>query len=292
MIRMNKLPAGTFNHLRLNETEVDYEPGCPEIIEISDNAELEFDKEGDKQILINVPDNRNITVSMAYDFDGTLNARTDIEIGAGGSLRLIQANVSQTHGRLINRVAGKVGNSAGFETIQLFPDSGDIYSDLTVDLVGHESSADIRCAYFTGGQRHLDTNYVVNHFGRMSESRILASGALADKAYKTFRGTIDFKTGSSGSKGDEREKVILLDEDVVNRSIPLILCTEEDVEGAHGAAIGSLDEEIMFYIKSRGISPEEAKRLVIFGMFESLLMQAGNESLGNRVQKCLQKIRM
>ena len=126
----------------------------------------------------------------------------------------------------------------------------------------------------------------------MSESRILASGALADKAYKTFRGTIDFKTGSSGSKGDEREKVILLDEDVVNRSIPLILCTEEDVEGAHGAAIGSLDEEILFYIKSRGISPEEAKRLVIFGMFESLLMQAGNESLGNRVQKCLQKIRM
>ena len=292
MIRMNKLPAGTFNHLRMNETEVDYEPGRPEIMEISDNAELEFDKEGDKKILISVPDNKNIIVSMAYDFDGTLNIETEVNIGRGGGLKLIQANVSKTYGRLINRVKGVVENKARFETVQLFPDSGDIYSDLTADLVGQESSADIRCAYFAGGQRQLDANYVVNHYGKISNSSILASGALAGKASKTFRGTIDFKTGCSGSKGDEREKVILLDEDVVNRSIPLILCTEEDVEGAHGAAIGSLDEEIMFYIKSRGISPEEAKRLVIFGMFESLLMQAGNESLGNRVQKCLQKIRM
>ena len=292
MIRMNKLPAGTFNHLRLNETEVDYEPGCPEIIEISDNAELEFDKEGDKQILINVPDNRNITVSMAYDFEGTLNARTDINLGKGSGLKIIQANVSESSGRLINRVSGKVGDRAELEIIQMFPDSGIVYSDLTADLAGDGSSADISCAYFTGGDGILDMNYVVNHYGRMSNSRIQASGALADKAYKTFRGTIDFKTGSSGSKGDEREKVILLDEDVINRSIPLILCTEEDVEGAHGAAIGSLDEDIMFYLKSRGISPEEAKRLVIFGMFESLLMKAGNESLGSKVQKCLQKIRM
>lgn len=292
MIRMNKLPAGTFNHLRMNETEVDYEPGRPEIMEISDNAELEFDKEGDKKILISVPDNKNIIVSMAYDFDGTLNIETEVNIGRGGGLKLIQANVSKTYGRLINRVKGVVENKARFETVQLFPDSGDIYSDLTADLVGQESSADIRCAYFAGGQRQLDANYVVNHYGKISNSSILASGALAGKSSKTFRGTIDFKTGCTGSKGDEREKVILLDEDVVNRSIPLILCTEEDVEGAHGAAIGSLDEEIMFYIKSRGISPEEAKRLVIFGMFESLLMQAGNESLGNKVQRCLQKIQM
>lgn len=292
MIRMNKLPAGTFNHLRLNGAEVDYEPGRPEMIEISDNAELEFDKEGDKQILINVPDNRNITVSMAYDFEGTLNARTDINLGKGSGLKIIQANVSESSGRLINRVSGKVGDSAELEIIQMFPDSGTVYSDLTADLAGDGSSADISCAYFTGGDGILDMNYVVNHYGRMSNSRIHASGALADKAYKTFRGTIDFKRGSSGSKGDEREKVILLDEDVINRSIPLILCTEEDVEGAHGAAIGSLDEDIMFYLKSRGISPEEAKRLVIFGMFESLLMKAGNESLGSKVQKCLQKIRM
>ena len=292
MIRMNRLPAGTFNHLRMNETEVDYEPGRPEIMEISDNAELEFDKEGDKKILISVPDNKNITVSMAYDFEGTLNIETEVNIGSSGSLRLIQANVSKTYGRLINRVTGKADDGAKLEAFQLFPDTGDVYSDLAADLVGNESSADIRCAYFTGGQRQLDANYVVNHYGKMSNSSILASGALAGKASKTFRGTIDFKTGCSGSKGDEREKVILLDEDVINRSIPLILCTEEDVEGAHGAAIGSLDEEIMFYIKSRGISPEEAKRLVIFGMFESLLMQAGNESLGNKVQKCLQKIRM
>ena len=76
---------------------------------------------------------------------------------------------------------------------------------------------------------------------------------------------IDFIRGCKGAKGDEREDVLLLGEDIVNKTIPLILCQEEDVEGAHGATIGDLSEEILWYFRSRGIDDETASELIATG---------------------------
>ena len=71
-----------------------------------------------------------------------------------------------------------------------------------------------------------------------------ADGVLQGGAKKIYRGTIDFKNGSAGAVGDEKETVLLLSDDVVNQTIPLILCSEEDVQGNHGASIGKLDDEL------------------------------------------------
>lgn len=87
-----------------------------------------------------------------------------------------------------------------------------------------------------------------------------------DEAQKTLRFTIDFKNGSAGSVGDEQEDVLLLGEDVINRTMPIILCQEEDVDGRHGATIGQLGEDLLFYMQSRGIDEEEAKRIMIKGV--------------------------
>lgn len=105
------------------------------------------------------------------------------------------------------------------------------------------------------GQREqtVDINLVVNHYGKSTESEINASGALKDSSSKIFRGTIDFKTGSSDSVGNEKETVLMLGDGVINKTVPLILCAEENVVGNHGATIGELDDETLFYFESRGI---------------------------------------
>ena len=105
-------------------------------------------------------------------------------------------------------------------------------------------------------------NLVVNHFGRHTECEINASGALKNAAQKIFRGTIDFKNGSSGSVGNEKETVLMLGEDAVNKTVPLILCAEENVVGNHGATIGELDDETLFYFESRGIGRDEAEHIL------------------------------
>ncbi len=96
-------------------------------------------------------------------------------------------------------------------------------------------------------------NYVARHHGRKTESLMESSGVLSGEAFKLFRGTIDFVKGCPGSVGNEKEDVLLLGDDVVNQTIPLILCAEEDVEGNHGASIGELDEKTLFYLMSRGL---------------------------------------
>ena len=89
-----------------------------------------------------------------------------------------------------------------------------------------------------------------------------ASGVLREQGRKLFRGPIDFRKGAAGAVGNEKEDVLLLDDTVVNQTIPLILCEEEDVEGNHGATIGKLDEELLFYLESRGIPKTEVYEMM------------------------------
>ena len=109
-------------------------------------------------------------------------------------------------------------------------------------------------------------------------------------AKKTLRGTLDFKTGSSGSVGDEQEDALLLSEDVINSTMPVILCQEEDVEGRHGATIGQLGEDLLFYMQTRGIDEEEAKRIMIKARLESVARLIPDEEIKQLVIYYVQQI--
>ena len=109
----------------------------------------------------------------------------------------------------------------------------------------------------------LDLNYYIGHNNKNTISNINVQGSLLDNAYKSFKGTIDFYEGSSKSIGKEIENCILLSDDAVSRSLPMLLCHEEDVEGAHGVSTGKIDEEKLFYLMSRGINEKESKKLII-----------------------------
>ena len=157
-------------------------------------------------------------------------------------------------------------------TVHLNPDAK--WSDGT-----QVTSADI--AYTVCGENRLDMNYVVLQKGRKTDSRVDALGVLRDHAFKLFRGTIDFKNGSCESVGNEKENVLLLDEDVVNQTIPLILCAEEDVEGNHGATIGELDADTLFYLETRGIPREEVSEMVARGRMDSVIRMIPDEKTRN-----------
>ena len=121
-------------------------------------------------------------------------------------------------------------------------------------------------------------NLVVNHWGQKTTREINPAGALKDDAQKIFRGTIDFKKGSAGSVGSEQETVLMLGDGVVNKTVPLILCAEENVVGNHGATIGELDEDTLFYFESRGISAAEAENIMARAAIERLARTIEDEA--------------
>ena len=108
-------------------------------------------------------------------------------------------------------------------------------------------------------------------------------GALMDEAQKVFRGTLDFIAGSAGSVGRENEDVIILSPGVRNRSVPLMLSGEGDVDGHHAVSIGKMDEAKLFYLMSRGLDLAEARRLVVEADLFPVLARISDEALKEEI---------
>ena len=139
------------------------------------------------------------------------------------------------------------------------------------NLSGKRSRYSVQSIYYGDADALLDFSDVAEHTGRETRSELHAAGVLAGQCQKTLRGTIDFRRGAVHGVGHESEDVLLLDHGVRNRSVPLILCGEEQVEGQHAATVGRLDENVLYYMASRGISREEAMRLMVLAKFAPVL---------------------
>ncbi|MBR1477406.1 MAG: SufD family Fe-S cluster assembly protein [Lachnospiraceae bacterium] len=194
--------------------------------------------------------------------DGTAIIQTLIEAAEGARVHLVQV---QTFGRgfdFINDIGAKVDKDAKFDLIQLVLGGGKTYMGCHTENFGKRAELEANIGYLIRGNEHLDMNYNARHTGAKSVSSLNANGVLRENGFKIFRGTIDFVRGAKEAAGAEKEDVLLMDDDVVNQTIPLILCNEEDVEGSHGATIGQIDEETILYMKSRGISEEKIYELI------------------------------
>lgn len=161
--------------------------------------------------------------------------------------------------------------------------------------MGRQSNLDLNVGYYCKDEQLLDMNYVAEHIGKKTVSSMNAGGVLRDKAHKLFRGTIDFPLGSSGAKGDENEDVLILGEDVINQTVPLILCAEEDVEGNHGASIGRPSDDVLSILQAEVLTK---KRLVTLWLVQNLTLYARKsvmrslKRLQNPVWRRLQAMQM
>ena len=142
------------------------------------------------------------------------------------------------------------------------------------DLVGERARVDLGCRYHAAGTEVLDVNEVVRQRGRSTRSELSYNGVLEDAAKKSLRTTIDLVHGAKGAQGNEAETVLVLGDDVVNKTLPTILCDEDDVAGNHGATIGSVSPEQLAFLASRGLSREDAERLFVQAVYEDALMHA------------------
>lgn len=223
--------------------------------------------------------------------EASLAVRVRMKVESGASVRLVQVQMPQEHETLLSDIGGNlIGEGAKVEYIQLFLGKGNLYSGCRMDLNGKESNFATETGYLGQAQQILDYNMVANHFGEKTMSYINSDGALRGQAHKVFRGTIDFKRGSSGAEGQEEESVLLLGDDVENKTIPLILCAQEDVKGNHGATIGELDEDTMFYFGARGIDREAAERIVTGAKLEHICDLMKDEAAEKIAKEALKEV--
>lgn len=163
--------------------------------------------------------------------------------------------------------------------------AGKSYVGLAGNLSGNRCDIHVTTRYVGHGEEELDFNYLLRHRGQKTTSLMDAQGVLADECSKVLRGTIDLACGCAGAEGTETESVVLADERVKNKSIPIILCSEDDVAGNHGATIGHMRPEQLNYLMSRGISQQAAERLLAIATFEDAALTTPDASTRQAIVK-------
>ncbi len=153
------------------------------------------------------------------------------------------------------------------------------------DLRGDASRAEVAVRYLGRGGSVHDFNYNLRHHGKKTECAIAANGVLAGSSRKTLRGTIDLVKGAKGAQGAENESVLLVDEGVRNTTVPVILCNEDDVAGNHGATIGHIRADQMFYMASRGLAPDAAEQMFSGAYLEAAWLEAHDEAAKQAVAR-------
>ena len=122
-------------------------------------------------------------------------------------------------------------------------------------------------------------NYIAELYGEKTNIDIEVQGALKDTAKKHFKGTIDFKKGCKKATGNENENCMLLSEKAKSIALPMLLCSEEEVEGNHSSSAGKVGNKELFYIMSRGFSKVEAMKLLVRAKFNNILEKIEDEEL-------------
>ena len=218
------------------------------------------------ELLIDAGSDSQATVIIAFDSAksaGGLNAsRTTIRAAQNAKIKVATIQTLGAGFVHLNDIAASGAENSLVEVEQLELGAQKIFFGAHSTLAEPLAVFRHNAAYFMDGSREIDMNFVALQTGAKTQSDMNVYGTLKDSAKKTYRGTIDFRRGCAGAKGDEQEETLLLSPDVVNKSIPLILCDEEDVQGEHGATIGRLDENVLFYMNARGISAEQAQKMM------------------------------
>lgn len=258
--------------------------------------------------------NKKENIKIRYNFDdNNLNLINQIEIIANGDTNVIIEYKSQTaqkclHNGIIRTIANENAklnvtiinllneNSDNFEAIEnrLEKNSKVKYTIIDIggktsvsnyysNIIGENADNDLKSIYLGIGEQRKDINYIAELRGTKTNIDIDVQGALKDFAKKNFKGTIDFKKGSKKAKGNENEYCMLLSDKAKSIALPMLLCTEEDVEGNHSTASGKVDEKQLFYIMTRGISYKETVKLIVKSKFNKIIERIADEELKSEI---------
>lgn len=161
--------------------------------------------------------------------------------------------------------------------------------NINFGLNGENAKSNLRSIYLGEGNEVIDLNYLNEVFGKNCSANIEVVGALKDKATKNFKGTVNLIKGCKKSSGSESEFCTLLSHDAKSKALPMLLCTEEDVDGKHSTATGQIDDKQMFYLMSRGLNQKEAQKLIVLTKFNTIINCLFDDNLKNIILEIIDR---
>lgn len=156
-----------------------------------------------------------------------------------------------------------------------------------IDLVGEGAVGKMSGFYFTDGKQHLDHDTQQNHLAPHTTSDLLFKGALKDSSRSVWQGMIYVAPGAQKTDGYQANRNLILSSKARADSIPGLEILADDVRCTHGATVGKIDPDSVFYLLSRGIPYAEAEHLIVEGFFDPIMQRIPFDGVRKRFQRAI-----
>lgn len=261
--------------------------------ELIDNIEIEAVEGAKANIIIKYDNSQNLNCLKPSE------SNQDENFYHNGIIRVLAKKDSNINIAVVNFINTKSDNFLSIEndleenvklkyTIIDFGGKNSITNYFS-NLQGKLSNNILNTIYLGQENQVFDLNYIAELRGEKTNIDIEVQGALKDEAKKNFKGTIDFKRGCKKAKGNENEFCMLLSDKAKSIALPMLLCSEEDVEGNHSTSSGKAGEKELFYIMSRGFEYKEAMKLLVKANFNKIIENIKDEDLKLRILQEIDK---
>jgi len=283
-----------FHHAFLNNLIFVY---VPKNIEVEEPIELSSTVGSDvifDHLIVLAEDNTKFTLvenSKSNNKNNDIYRSKIVEIFVGNNSNVNYGNVQLLDQNTFNFTIKKaaIGPNSAINWMDCCLGSKVTLSEVTTLLNGDGAQTNNHGIFF--GSKHQQFDLVANsiHNSPHTTSDIFTKGALTGNGRCLYRGLVKINQNAFGSNGYQKEDTLLLSEDAAADSIPNLEIENNDVRCTHGASIGKIDMEKMFYMKSRGLNEEQATREYVKGFFEPLIQKIQIQDLRDNMNKMVEE---
>jgi len=240
------------------------------------------------RVLVMAGENSQVTILETYGGpEGQryfTNAVTEVLVAPGAVVHHVKV---QRESRKAFHIAGtfaRLGRGSVFASHNISLGGGIVRNDISAVLDGEGGEATLNGLYLADGDRLVDNHTVIDHAKAHCPSHELYKGVLGGKARAVFNGKIFVRQDAQKTNAKQTNKALLLSDDAQINTKPQLEIFADDVKCTHGAAIGQLDEDALFYLRARGISRLDARDLLIRAFAGEVLLQVKPASLYERLE--------
>lgn len=214
-----------------------------------------------------------------------------VEIFAKEGSRVKYASVQNLEGNIydFSTKKGVTEKDANIDWLACCIGSAFSKLDVSTVLKGQGSGTNNWGLFFGKGTQQFEISSSTIHSAPNTFSDMITKGALDGSSKAVYQGLIKINENAANSNGYQKEDTLMLSEKAEMNPIPNLEINNNEVKCSHGASVGQLDKEKMFYLKSRGISEESAKSLIVEGFFESLTDKFGDEIIKQQITEIIRR---
>jgi Fe-S cluster assembly protein SufD len=213
----------------------------------------------------------------------------EINVEAGANLRFVELQSWGEHVWNFTHKRARIGRDANIDWVFAAVGSHLTKDFSDLDLVGEGAVGRMSGFYFTDKNQHLDHDTQQNHYAPNTTSDLLFKGALMEQSRSVWQGMIYVAPGAQKTDGYQANRNLVLSRQARADSIPGLEIMADDVRCTHGATVGKIDQDELFYLQSRGINVPEAERLIVQGFFEPIMQRIPFEGVKNRLDQAINR---